>query len=43
MPLLGAAPAAVAKIEVERLRRYLEVSRTALEVAEWEMLVVWDQ
>jgi hypothetical protein len=34
MPLLGATPAAVAKTEVELLRRYLEVSQTALEVAE---------
>jgi hypothetical protein len=29
-----------AKTEVERLRRYLEVSQAVLEVEEWEMQVI---
>jgi hypothetical protein len=32
-----AAPAASMETELERLRRYLEVSQAALEMAEWEM------
>jgi hypothetical protein len=39
---LDAAPAAAAEIEVERLRRYLEVSQATLEATEREMQVVRD-
>jgi hypothetical protein len=37
---VDAAPAVVAETEVERLRRYLEVSQVTLEAAELEMQVV---
>jgi hypothetical protein len=37
---LDAAPATAAEMEVERLRRYLEVSQAALEAAEREVQVV---
>jgi hypothetical protein len=40
---LDDALAAAAETEVEGLRRFLEVSQTALEVAEREMQVVRDQ
>jgi hypothetical protein len=36
-PLLDAASAAVAETEVERLRRYLEVSQAVLKAVEREM------
>jgi hypothetical protein len=39
---LDAASAAAAETEVERLRRYLEVSQATLEVIEREMQVVRD-
>jgi hypothetical protein len=42
LPQLDAAPAVVAKTEVEWLRRYLGVSQAALEAKEWEMQVVRD-
>jgi hypothetical protein len=40
---LDAVLAAVAEIEVEQLRRYLEVSQATLKAAEREMQVIRDQ
>jgi hypothetical protein len=39
---LDAAPAVTVETEVERLRRYLEVSQATLEATEREMQVVRD-
>jgi hypothetical protein len=38
-----AAPAMVVEVEVERLRRYLEVSQATLEAVKQEMQVIRDQ
>jgi hypothetical protein len=43
VPLLDVASAVALEIELERLRRYLEVSQATLKVVEQEMQVVRDQ